>query len=293
MPLGEIDPPAVPRPVGHAEAVSWREVCRAEFYSPRFACVHTIIGPSSQQGTCSLCQRVFDTEAGTEQDYRLLKFILTGSATVGKTSFMRQFIDGVYANTDTRSTIGIDFDVKRCRTMDDVEVKLQIWDTAGQARFRSITKAYYRGTAGCAVLFDVSRRETFKDIEQSWWPEFVDSQHAKRTAPRTVEECACAVVLVGIRQDLTTGRARAVTKLEAYRLAEHMEKTLALDTNHQRVHYVEANPATGDGVARVFATLVKTRLRSEARVPDTPLLDELHDDPYATEHVAKNHCVVM
>ncbi len=288
VPLSEIDPPAVPRPVGHEEAVSWREICQAEFHSPRFECVHAIIGPSSERGTCSLCKRVIDAEAGTGQDYRQLKLILTGSDRVGKTSFMRQFVDGVNANMDAGaylSTIGIDYAIKRCRTTDGVEMKLQIWDTAGQARFQSITNAYYRGAAGCVFLFDVSRHETFENIERSLWPGFVDAQ-----PPRAVEECACALVLVGIRQDLTTGRARAVSKLEAYQLAQHMEKTLALDTDHQRVHYVEANPATGDGVARALATLVKMRLRNEARGPDIPPLD---DSINPTRHVAKNHCAVM
>ena len=222
MPLSEIDPPAVPRPFGHEEAVSWREVCRAEFHSPRFACVHTShIGSSSLRGTCLLCKRVIDAEAGTEQAYRKLKLILIGSDRVGKTSFVLQFVDGVNANTNAGayfSTIGADFAAKRCRTTDGVEVKLQIWDTAGQPRFRDLTRTFYHGAAGLVVLFDVSRRETFEDIERSWWPEF--AQHLERTAPRTKGLCACAVVLVGTRQDLTTARARAVTKLEAYRLAQ-------------------------------------------------------------------------
>ena len=295
MPLSEIDPPAVPRPFGHEETVSWREISRAEFHSPRFECVHAITGLSSNQETCSLCKRAFDAEAGTEQDYRLLKVILTGSDKVGKTSFLCQFVDGVNANTDPgayRSTIGVDFLCKRCRTTDGVEVKLQMWDTAGQHRFRSMTTAYYRNAAGCVVLFDVSRRETFEDIERTWWPEFVDAQHPERTGSQAVEQCACAVVLVGIRQDLTTDRARAVTKMEAYQLAQHMEKTLALrlDTNHQRIHYVEVNPATGHGVARALATVVKARLQNETSCPGIPILE---DGLNPNRHVAKSNCAVM
>ena len=169
---------------------------------------------------------------------------------------------------------------------------MQIWDTAGQHRFRSITTAYYRNAACCVVLFDVSRRETFEDIERKWWPEFVDAQHPERTASQDVEQCACAVVLVGIRQDLTTARARAVTKMEAYQLAQHMEKTLALrlDTNHQRIRYVEANPATGHGVARALATAVKARLQKETSCPDIPILE---DDLNPNRHVAKSNCAVM
>ena len=106
------------------------------------------------------------------------------------------------------------------------------------------------------------------------------------------QECACAVVLVGIRQDLTTHRARAVTKSEALRLAQRMGEMLALDTNHERVRYVEANPATGDGVARALATLVKIRLQNEARGPRTA---RVHDDinPNPCKSVAKNLCAVM
>lgn len=284
VPLSEIDPPAVPRPVGHEEAVSWREICQAEFHIPRFECVHAISGGHDQRGTCSLCKRVIDAGAGTGRD-RPLKLILAGSETVGKTSFMLRFVDGVNAKMPFLATIGIDYKIKRCRTTDGVEVNLLIWDTAGPVRFRSITNSYYRGADGCVFLFDVSRHETFEDIERSFWPGFVDAQPR-----RAVEGCACALVLVGIRQDLTTGRVRAVSKLEAYQLAQHMEKTLALDTDHQRVHYIEANPATGDGVARAMATLVKMMLRNEARGPDIPPLD---DSTNPTRHVAKNHCAVM
>ena len=139
-------------------------------------------------------------------------------------------------------------------------------------------------------MFDVSRRDSFEDIERAWWPEFVE--RVLSTDERN-QDCTCAVVLVGIRQDLTKHRARAVTKSEALRLAHHMEKTLALDTNHQRIHYIEANPATGDGVARALATLVKTRLQNEARDPRDIRVPRVRDDINPCRYVAKNLCAVM
>lgn len=293
--LSEIDPQAEARPDGHDETVSWREICRAEFGATRFSCIHEL----SQTRTCSLCGQVLHSSAGLDAsedcDYRLLKVILIGSDRVGKTSFLRQFVDRVDAETGNdsyRTTIGVDFANKNCRTTGGVEVKIQIWDTAGQARFRTITAAFYRGATGCVAMFDVSRRDSFREIERAWWPEFIEARHPERVlnADERKQECACAVVLVGIRQDLTTHRARAVTKSEALRLAQRMGEMLALYTNNECVRYVEANPANGDGVDRALATLVNIRLQNEARASRTARA--LHDiNPCRS--VAENLCAVM
>jgi len=64
------------------------------------------------------------------------------------------------------TTIGVDFRFKTMIVMDKI-VKVQVWDTAGQERYRSITNAYYRGAEGILIVFDVTKKESFENI-QNW-----------------------------------------------------------------------------------------------------------------------------
>ena len=62
-------------------------------------------------------------------------------------------------------TIGVEFGA-RMINVEDKKVKLQIWDTAGQESFRSITRSYYRGAAGALLVYDITRRDTFKHLSR-------------------------------------------------------------------------------------------------------------------------------
>ena len=64
-----------------------------------------------------------------------------------------------------QSTIGVDFKVKHL-DIADKRVKLTIWDTAGQERFRTLTSSYYRGAHGVVLVYDVTRMDTFEDLQQ-------------------------------------------------------------------------------------------------------------------------------
>ena len=100
------------------------------------------------------------------------------------------------------TTIGVDFKTKYL-DIDGNKVKLQIWDTAGQEKFRSITKAYYRGAHGILVVFDISRRDTFNQTRM-----WIDS--IKDASTDSID-----VILIGNKCDLE----RAVTREEAEDLA--------------------------------------------------------------------------
>jgi len=89
---------------------------------------------------------------------------------VGKSSILLRFTDDSFA-TDQPATIGVDFKVKPIE-VEDKKVKLTIWDTAGQERFRTLTSSYYRGAQGVILVYDVTRKETFENLEQ--WLKEVD-----------------------------------------------------------------------------------------------------------------------
>lgn len=81
---------------------------------------------------------------------------------MGKSCLLLQFTDKRFQPVHDL-TIGVEFGA-RMITIDGKQIKLQIWDTAGQEAFRSITRSYYRGAAGALLVYDITRRETFSHL---------------------------------------------------------------------------------------------------------------------------------
>uniref|UniRef100_A0A915DEL3 Ras-related protein Rab-2A n=1 Tax=Ditylenchus dipsaci TaxID=166011 RepID=A0A915DEL3_9BILA len=95
----------------------------------------------------------------------LFKYIIIGDTGVGKSCLLLQFTDKRFQPVHDL-TIGVEFGA-RMITIDGKQIKLQIWDTAGQESFRSITRSYYRGAAGALLVYDITRRDTFNHLT-SW-----------------------------------------------------------------------------------------------------------------------------
>ena len=102
----------------------------------------------------------FPTMPQPYYDY-LLKFISVGDSGVGKSCLLSRLSTNEFQPTET--TIGIEFGSSLLK-IQNKQVKLQIWDTAGQESFRSISRAYYRNAIGCLLVYDVTRIETFNHI---------------------------------------------------------------------------------------------------------------------------------
>jgi len=100
----------------------------------------------------------------------VFKFVITGDAAVGKSSLLVQLTDQRFL-ANLEPTLGVEFGSKLITLPDDdTVVKLQCWDTAGQESFRSITRSYYRGAAGCLLVYDVTSRKSFLNA-RSWLAE--------------------------------------------------------------------------------------------------------------------------
>mmetsp|Transcript_4563 Transcript_4563/g.8037 ORF Transcript_4563/g.8037 Transcript_4563/m.8037 type:complete len:485 (+) Transcript_4563:284-1738(+) len=98
-----------------------------------------------------------------------VKVLLLGDSGVGKTSLMMRFSDNEF-NQSLMSTAGVDFKVRFLQDpvkTNGKRIKCQIWDTAGQERFHVITRTYYRGAHGIALVYDVTNEHSFKQI--SYW----------------------------------------------------------------------------------------------------------------------------
>jgi small GTP-binding protein len=86
-----------------------------------------------------------------DKDYDYFaKVVIVGDSAVGKTNLLLRFVNGEYVTTHI-TTIGIDFKVKTLK-VNGKRLKIQLWDTAGQDRFRTITKTYYKGSAGIVLV---------------------------------------------------------------------------------------------------------------------------------------------
>ncbi len=164
----------------------------------------------------------------------VFKVILVGNSGVGKTSILKYMNNGTHVdprNTVNVPTIGIDFLTKNFKRHDHT-VKLQIWDTSGQERFKCITKSYFRGSATCLLVFSLADRLTFLAIEQ-WHQLYLDNGGTGK------------IILVGSKHDLE----RVVTPEEIKRLCETYN-----------FKYTETSAVSGMGIVTLFQMITQLML---------------------------------
>ena len=118
------------------------------------------------------------------------KMVVLGDGAVGKTSLIRRFIDKTF-KTDYKSTIGVSHLVKKYNLSDSITVTLNLWDLAGQEMFRSVRKMYFQGAEAAAIVYDVTRPETFEHLDD-WMKEIEEL----RSNPNFVS------ILIGNKIDL-------------------------------------------------------------------------------------------
>ena len=99
---------------------------------------------------------------------RLYKVIVIGEIGSGKSALIRRYVHNYFSGDSgfNRSTIGVDFSLKILQYTENLEVRLQLWDIAGQERFSSMTRAYYRGTMGAILVFDHSNANSYQAIKR-------------------------------------------------------------------------------------------------------------------------------
>jgi len=105
-----------------------------------------------------------------EYDF-LFKVVLVGDSGVGKSNILSRFTRNEF-NLQSKATIGVEF-ATRSISVEGKTLKAQIWDTAGQERYRAITSAYYRGAVGALLVYDITKGESFNNLER-WLKELRD-----------------------------------------------------------------------------------------------------------------------
>lgn len=138
-------------------------------------------------------------------EHHLVKCLLVGAAKTGKSTWMLAF--GRHSFTSQyQPTIGVEFKLLRLQSEDGLRMKIQLWDTAGQQRFRTITNAYYRGASGIMAFFSLHSRESLTEVLRML--EEAEGRHPL--------SCRC-VCLVGTHVDIPDPE---VTQEEAEQLAQ-------------------------------------------------------------------------
>lgn len=123
----------------------------------------------------------------------VFKYIIVGDSSVGKSCLLLQFTDQRFKPAHDL-TIGVEFGSRTVEVDRNNTVKLQIWDTAGQESFRSITRSYYRGAICALLVYDITRRYTFQNLVR-WLEEMLEHAYSRMS-----------IILVGNKKDLESNR---------------------------------------------------------------------------------------
>ncbi|XP_063270827.1 ras-related protein Rab-26 isoform X1 [Prinia subflava] len=202
------------------------------------------------------------------------KVMLVGDSGVGKTCLLVRFKDGAFLAGSFISTVGIDFRVSawalalpgvwqnKVLTVDGVKVKLQIWDTAGQERFRSVTHAYYRDAHALLLLYDVTNKASFDNI-QAWLTEI--HEYAQQD-----------VVLMLLGNKVDSAQDRVVKREDGEKLAKEYG-----------VPFMETSAKSGLNVELAFTAIAKELKHRSMKLPNEPKF-KLHD--YVKKEVRGSGC---
>ena len=166
-----------------------------------------------------------------EEEPPLYKILLLGDSTVGKTCFLLRYTDDTFLDLHM-ATIGLDYRLKTMILDDQKIVKVQLWDTAGQDKFRAITRNYYKGARGIILIYDVTNIKSYENIKK-WINEIKEEISEKVT-----------IVLIGNKID--NEKERKISKEQGEQLAQEYN-----------VAFFETSAKSGVGINESVFYLVK------------------------------------
>ncbi|NXA52671.1 RAB7B protein, partial [Nothocercus julius] len=183
-----------------------------------------------------------------------LKIIIIGALGVGKTSLLHQYVHKTFYE-DYRTTLGASI-LTKVIAVDNTPLKLQIWDTGGQERFRSMVSTFYKGSDGCMLAFDVTDRESFESLE-NWRDDFLE-----KVIPR---EPDFPMVVLGNKIDICERQ-----------VSEELASAWCKDKD---IPYFEVSAKNGINVAQAFETLAKQALLTHKGILESYLTDSIKLTP--------------
>jgi len=191
-----------------------------------------------------------------EYDYAF-KFVIIGDMGVGKSSIVTRYFDNDF-NPNRSITIGPDFRIKTV-DLNEKKIKLQLWDTAGIEKFRSVASSFYRNAKGIIIVYDVDNKQSFNNT-QKWF------DYIKEYAPY---DAICT--LVGNKTDLNNN-------VVTYDMGLHM-------ANKNNTQFFETSAKNDVGINDVFETLIKLVIKKNPKSEGFH-----HREILQTESKSKSKC---
>jgi Ras-related protein Rab-1A len=183
----------------------------------------------------------------------LYKILILGDSAVGKTCLKKRYVDSVY-NCEYSNTIGVDYKTKLLNVENKL-IKLSLWDTAGQEKYRAITKSYFANTHGIVLCFDITNRSSFDDLD--YWLEMIKNSVRERIA----------VILVGTKADRDCERTVSSQEAKMY-------------SKKVNIKYFETSALAGMGVDEAFNHLAVDIIKNDeySEILSTPIKLEIAQD---------------
>ena len=161
----------------------------------------------------------------------IIKILTLGATQVGKTSIVLRYSEDKF-NYNKIATIGIDFKIKIIKKGNE-RIKVSIYDTAGQERFQNIVKHYYKGANGVLLIYDITKRDTFKNLD-FWIKDLEDNSDIDNLF----------IYLIGNKNDMED--KREVSWVEASNYAKE-----------KKLPYIEVSAKTGNNIQKLFDEVIK------------------------------------
>ena len=183
----------------------------------------------------------------------LYKILILGDYSVGKTSFLNRYVSNSFLSK-TLSTLGVEYVLKNAKMKDGSIVKMQIWDTVGQERFRTITKSFFKGAHAIVLIFSVIDSDSFNNVRK-WITQIRDS------ADKDV-----ILILAGNKNDCED---RKVDKSEAEELANEFD-----------IKYFDCSAKTGENINKAFEELIERMVKTvdKSKVSSAKLTQKVFKD---------------
>ncbi|MEE9411039.1 MAG: Rab family GTPase [Candidatus Heimdallarchaeota archaeon] len=168
----------------------------------------------------------------------MIKIVLIGDAAVGKTSIRQRYL-GKGFQKEHLATLGADF-AATTRTIDNHEIKFQIWDLAGQPMFKNVRPRFFKGCFGALAIFDITRKETFQNLSN--WMEELYQYSGRGVVP---------MIILANKSDLA--EEREVTLEDANKYVDQLNKKTK---EHELENFfLETSAKTGLNIEKAFEIL--------------------------------------